>query len=139
MFGRVTRLVALAAIGTHLWVNLVVVPLHHLVAHRLPAVTSSEQEVSSPVHHCSCRHHANCGPNSQPASQTAQSSPNDPLSPDDADDCPICQIFTQPIAPLGVPAPILSPERFEFSAPIVAIQSVSGVLFDPVSRGPPLA
>lgn len=141
MFGRLTRVVALAAMVTHLWVTMVVAPWHHLVEHRLAALEpASETETSSPLRSCSCRHHSHQTKSlpicDEPIAK--HSGPGEtPAAPADHDDCPICQVLTQHFTTAELPLLAVTPERMEFSPPVSAVQPLLGASIEPVSRGPP--
>lgn len=144
MFGRLTRVVALAAIVTHLWVTMVVAPWHHLVEHRLVATntdTDAETRLAQPVSGCRCHAHRTkavpaC---SEPVTAAADSSDGQspPASPHRHDDCQVCQVLTQQFTTLELPRPVVAQERIQLSPPVSAVQPMLGALIDPVSRGPP--
>jgi hypothetical protein len=152
MFGRMTRVVALGAVITQLWVSLIVAPWHHLVEHRLVAVPESPGakqvvvgETEQPVrrHSCRCRHHAHRA-TELPVCESpvrAEESPDTPTpaAPEHHDDCLVCQILAQQFTSVELPALVLSPERMEFSPPASSVQPWLGLQMDPVSRGPPAA
>lgn len=144
MFGRLTRVVALAAMVTHLWVTMVVAPWHHLVEHRY-VITEPDfkTEPAQPASSCRCRHHAHRAKVAPacdvPVSDASESSDGQspPASPHRHDDCQICQVLTQQFTTLELPRPVVAQERIQFSAPVSAVQPMLGALIDPVSRGPP--
>lgn len=152
MFGRLTRVVALGAVITHLWVSLIVAPWHHLVEHRLGAISESTEtnqavaaETEQPVrrHSCRCRHHASKTaelPVCESPVRTEESPDSQtPAAPEHHDDCLVCQILAQQFTSVELPALVLAPERMEFSPPVSSVQPWLGLQMDPVSRGPPVA
>lgn len=141
MFYRVTRVVALAAMLTHIWVSMIVAPWHHLVAHRLSATqveskTDTLLVVSST--HCHCRHHSH-QTKVRPCQGVKSKSdhPAAPATPDHHDDCPVCQVLAQQFDAIETVAPLTATESVVFPPPASAIQPLLGCLFEPVSRGPP--
>lgn len=139
VFGRSTRLIALAAIVTHLWVNLIVAPWHHLVDHRLPSLQSRAESESTELKSakCSCRHHAHKGCDDADSSSPTSPAPAAPHH--DADDCQVCHVLAQAFMSSEHPAQDAAPERLEFSPPESAVQPWLEPALDPVSRGPPTA
>ena len=143
MFGRFTRWIAIAAMITHVWVNLVVAPWHHLVEHRLAAiqqasdVTVSQDELK-PASKCRCHHHGAAKPQALDVCGTTVPKPDhDPVAPHHSDDCQVCQVLTQAFVSSELPALELAPEKIEFAPSASAVQPWLGSLLEPVSRGPP--
>lgn len=139
MFGRLTHLVALVAMVTHIWVNLIVAPWHHLVAHQLPAAHShaSAHDHAERVERCHCHHHAHCKPTTT-ASNSDQHSSQVPMAPHDDDSCPVCHVLMQSFAQIEIPPVLPTREAREQNPPVLVVQPSLGALIDPVSRGPPL-
>ncbi|WP_157605409.1 DUF2946 family protein [Schlesneria paludicola] len=137
MFGRLTHLVALVAMVAHIWVNLIVAPWHHLVAHQLPAAHAGDHDRASRVEHCHCHHHVHCKPAST-ATRSDQQSSQVPMAPHDDDSCPVCHVLTQSFAQIEIPPVLPTRESREQTPPVFVIQPSLGALIDPVSRGPPL-
>lgn len=141
MFGRVTRIVALIAVATYVWVALVVAPWHQLSAHVLPIAKSvGNHDSLSTVKRCHCRHHArgNSSALACDGRHTSKSSQeSDDHSPNDEHGCSVCQILAQPFVHLDVADPTPTWVHMEFCLSDSVIQPLLGALIDPVSRGPP--
>lgn len=132
---------ALLAIVTHLWVNLVVAPWHHLVEHRLPSLQSAASSESTELKSskCSCRHHAHKGCDDATVTDRSSQPTPVPAAPHhDADECQICHVLAQAFMSSAHPVQHAAPERLEFSPPESAVQLWLESTLDPVSRGPPV-
>jgi len=144
MFGRMTRIAALATMLTHMWVSIVVAPLHHMVEHRLAvSEPDSKTDATLSANNCRCQHRAHrtkTVPTCDiPLSEAANSSDGEPTptTPHNHDACQICQVLAQQFTTLELPRPVVALEQVEFSPPVSAVQPMLGSLIDPVSRGPP--
>ena len=136
MSGRLTRIVALLTVVTHVWVSLIVAPWHQLEAHLLPAVTVV-RDALRPGNSCGCHHHA-CrrGPVAT-ANDRGESPAQAPAAPEHDDDCSICQMVAQPFAAIGEPPAVAYCERQEGICCRTAPRILSRFVCRPVSRGPP--
>jgi hypothetical protein len=136
MVGKATRCLAIAALATHLWVSMVVAPWHQLAHHRFSGGNAAAlDDAKVAVKQCGCgHHHPVCDPRLPASNHQVPAAPHH-----DHDDCLICQVMAQAVAPTDLATLELSPERIEFSPPVCAVQPLLGALIDPVSRGPPAA
>lgn len=143
MLGRFSKVMAIAAICTQMWVSMIVAPWHHLVEHRLPAaVTETKTAESSAVpvqKTCRCHRHQHCQPAKKELAGQPGPAESAPLAPHDADDCPVCQVLTQAVVTVDLPTPTVTTESVEFPPLVSAVRPSLGLLLEPVSRGPPSA
>lgn len=139
MFGRSTRLIALAAMVTHLWVNLIVAPWHHLVEHRLSAVATEAGSGSIQLKSskCQCRHHAHPECDDTASADPSKKLPSAPHH--DAENCQVCHVLAQAFLSTAHPTLEAAPERVEFMPPESVVQLSLEPTRDPASRGPPTA
>ena len=136
----------------HLWVNIIVVPWHHLVEHRFAGLNQDSESAALVIPHearpaskCRCHHHASpaksrpvCDSRGKNSEQPADEGPL-PAAPHHTDDCQVCQVLGQAFTSCTHPELQLAAKRLEFAPPVSAVQPLLGTLIEPVSRGPPSA
>lgn len=143
MFGRISPIIAMVALTTHLWVSMVVAPWHRLVEHHATVAEPAAEKSATPSEikaqrGCRCKHHRCAAPTENTVAREGSTPESVPAIPDH-DDCEVCQILAQCYVAVDLPVPELAWERVEFRQLETVVQPLLGCLTDPVSRGPPVA
>lgn len=143
MLPRFKSAVTWLTLVTHLLVTFVVAPWHHFTEHQVSATANAQScAVTRPASGCRCHRHI--GRSSAIADIAAPEaiatgepqSPSSPAEPEH-DDCSVCQTLAQQFVTSGEESAALRVELV-YAVPLLLAQRPKlGMLFDPISRGPP--